>query len=307
MPKPIKPAMNTFMKKLKDKLLERYSEGTTGVYITKLRILNKDKPFTNFAFLKPYETIIETINKIENINTRMSYFVSILGVLNVVNIPAYNKVKPFYNQAFMQFKMDFLNKVDPNEKTQKQSDNWIDWDEVMRKYTDLEAKAAALTMDDSLTKEGMDTIDEFIILSLYTLLPPRRNVDYYDMVIGKGDDKTLNYYDGNTFTFNVFKTARSRGTETLDVPIKLKAILDEYIENLGLREGDHLLFNSMKNRGSSTKITRTLNRIFGKAISTSMLRHIWVSYLLGDVVQKVKDNANAMGHSVGTDINYAKV
>jgi hypothetical protein len=59
---------------------------------------------------------------------------------------------------------------------------------------------------------------------------------------------------------------------------------------------------------SAQNITRELNTIFGKKISTSMLRHIYLSNLYKDVpkLNQMIRTAEEMGHSVGEAMKYVK-
>jgi len=297
------------MDTLKSKLLEKYSEGTANLYLTKLRLLNRDKPFTSLAFLKDHVKMNEAIDKIENINTRKSYLTALVGVLEQLNNPTYNKVNTHYKTALNNFKVDVVNKIDPNEKTQVQADNWMNWSEVMNMQEKLKKAADMVTAEEvaNNNSKAIDAIERNVLLSLYTSLPPRRNADYFQMVIGTGDDKDKNYYDGEHFIFNVYKTVRSRGAEKLAVPNVLRDTLDDYIKLMALKTGDWLLFPETNDRNGSVKMTRSLNSIFGKNVSSSMLRHIWNTHLLGPILEKVKDNAAALGHSIGTDLNYVKM
>lgn len=301
--------MSPYMDTLKIKLLEKYSEGTANLYLTKMRLLNKDKPFLSLAFLKDHVKINELISKIENINTRKSYLTALVGVLDQVNNPTYNKINSNYKTALNTFKVDVVNKINPNEKTKTQEDNWMTWEEVMTVQKKLQAEADKVTADkiENNNSQAIDAIEKNLLLSLYTGLPPRRNADYFQMVIGKTEDKTKNYYDGENFVFNIYKTSRSRGAEKFAVPNALRTVLDSYIKMMDLKDGDYLLFPEITDRSGSVKMTRSLNSIFGKNVSSSMLRHIWNTHLLGGVLEKVKENATALGHSIGTDLNYVKI
>jgi integrase len=297
--------MSPYMDTLKAKLKEKYSEGTANLYLVKLRILNRDKPFPSLAFLKNHTKLLEIINAVENVNTRKSYLTAVVGVVDSANIPAYNKINEHYKKALNEFKVDY-NKIDKNAKTATQSKNWIEWSEVEALQKKLTTSASKVKKSDIENNNGgaIDTLEQHLLLSLYTMIPPRRNADFYEMVIGKAGDKSKNYYDGKQFVLNIFKTARSRGSEFIDVPDNLQKVIDTYIELMGLKDGDYLLYNGSKR--SPIKITRELNHIFGKKISSSMLRHIWNTFLFGDVIDKIKENADALGHSVGMDLNYVK-
>ena len=299
---------NKFMDAVKVKLLEKYSAGTAELYLTKLRILHENSPFTSFSFLKDHAKNIATISDIENLNTRKSYLTAIVSVLEVLNTTAYNKINNHYKKALNDFKTNVYNKIDPNAKTDTQKDNWIEWEEVMAKQKLLKEQADKVTPKEVAqnNSHAIDALDRNLILSLYTELPPRRNNEYYLMRLGSGNEES-NWYDGNKFTFNVFKTARVRGVETVDVPGTLEKIIDDYIKIMNLRPGDYLLFHDDVNRKTPAKMTRALNSIFGKKIGASMLRHIWTSHLLGNVLPVIKANADALGHSVGTDLAYVKI
>ena len=53
-------------------------------------------------------------------------------------------------------------------------------------------------------------------------------------------------------------------------------------------------------------ITKILNKIFGKRISSSALRHIFLSDKYKDVTKDMKADAEMMAHSVGQQKDYIK-
>ena len=69
-----------------------------------------------------------------------------------------------------------------------------------------------------------------------------------------------------------------------------------------------MIYSSNNNKISCPQITRILNKVFGKSISTSMLRHIYLTNVYKDVPQinKMENLANEMGHSVSTAMEYIK-
>ena len=69
-----------------------------------------------------------------------------------------------------------------------------------------------------------------------------------------------------------------------------------------------MIYSRNGNKLSCPQITRMLNKIFGKKISTSMLRHIYLTNIYKDVPQinKMENLANEMGHSVSTAVEYIK-
>ena len=79
---------------------------------------------------------------------------------------------------------------------------------------------------------------DYLILSLYTLIPPRRNLDYMEMFICKnaGTDEEKNYLEVNMknepykLVFNKFKTSKSAGSQEVTVPDELKRIINIYLK-----------------------------------------------------------------------------
>ena len=53
----------------------------------------------------------------------------------------------------------------------------------------------------------------------------------------------------------------------------------------------------------STEITKILNKIFGKNISSSMLRNIFLTDKYGDVMEELKKDTKAMATSVDVAMN----
>ena len=125
------------------------------------------------------------------------------------------------------------------------------------------------------------------------------------MKIRNYDVKTDNYYKGNKFYFNKYKTVKTYGMQILELPKELNNILKKWIK---MNTNDYMIYSSNNNKISCPQITRILNKVFGKNISTSMLRHIYLTNVYKDVPQinKMENLANEMGHSISTAMEYIK-
>jgi hypothetical protein len=53
-------------------------------------------------------------------------------------------------------------------------------------------------------------------------------------------------------------------------------------------------------------ITLRLNKIFGRKVASTMLRHIFITHKFGDEFEEMSKTASAMGHSLGEQRDYAK-
>lgn len=311
MPRTPQPSTETkFMIGIRDKLkANNLAEGTARLYLTKLKKLNDNKDFTSLAFLKDTKTMKAKFEDLGNKNTKKSYITSVVSVLNVVNTKQYNSTNIFY-KALLNDQKEYFNTLDPHAKTDTQKENWMDWEEVLKIYKTIDDEAKNLTPELlAKSRQAKQLLSDWMLLSFYVLTPPRRNADYYLMKLDT-DKKTnadYNYYSINEgkFYFNKFKTARY-GKEVFDVSTPLKKVLAKYIELTGLKDDDYILFTADTNRSSGSVMTKSLNRIFGKKIGASMLRHSYLSSKYGAVEKEMATDSAMMSHSMGQQSDYIK-
>jgi len=110
-----------------------------------------------------------------------------------------------------------------------------------------------------------------------------------------------------SFIFNKFKTSKKYGQQTLEVPEALSNVISEYLKFHPLKKNASFKFLVSHDGTPITAvnaITRVLNKVFGKRVGSSMLRHIFLSTKY-DIKEMEKD-ANAMGHSVEEQKKYMK-
>ena len=209
-------------------------------------------------------------------------------------------------QTVMNTIMKKVNDDYKNQKmNEKQKDNWISIDEIKEKYNVLSINANLMLRRKKILNENV--MMEFLLMSFLggVLIPPRRSLDYSELKIRNYDIKTDNYYKANKFYFNKYKTVKTYGLQVLEVPKELNVVLKKWIK---INTNDYMIYSSNNNKISCPQITRILNKIFGKNISTSMLRHIYLTNIYKDVPQinKMESLADDMGHSVSTAMEYIK-
>ena len=300
--------MDTLSTHLKAKGL---SEGTINLYMTKLVKINGNKPFTALVFLKDFKKVKVFLMSLANENTRKSYITAIVSILNNVGKTKEYMTANILYKAMMNKSIAIANEpVDAHEMTEKQKENWLEWVEIMKKQKELETATQSLTKEDMAKPSNKKLMMHYLLLSLYTLTPPRRNLDYILMKLdldGKKEDENFNYYDPKqkTFTFNVFKTKWKYGKEVIPCPLPLCNILDRYVDLEGIGDNDMILFKDDEKR-LGAHITKTLNNIFGKKIGATMLRHFYDTHKYGAVLKGMQEDAFMMGHSVQEQGKYVK-
>jgi len=303
----------SFIDNLKQKLTEKkLSPSSINLYIRNLEKLNDNDQFKNFNFLKKIDVIIDKLNKYKN-NTKRSYFISIVSALSTE--PKHKKLYDKYYKMMMDINTT-IKQTPTDIKSEAQEKNWIEWDDVKEKYNNLLEDVKKLPK--KLKNENQyNVLLNFVILSLYVLIPPRRNSDYQKMNAVKGiniTEKTRNYYDvdADTFTFNVYKTANTHGQQIEEIPKELQDVLHLYLKHHPLIKSKKydvpfLVYYNGTPLDKINSITYILNKIFGRKIGSSMLRHIYLSYKYGNITDEMKQDATSMGHNTQTQKDYIKV
>jgi integrase len=193
------------------------------------------------------------------------------------------------------------------EMSENQKDNWMDWTDILERYNGLEKSIQHLYKLEKLNKEQLKQLQMYTILSLYTLIPPRRSLDYIELKFRNIDKAEDNYITKDEIVFNKYKTAKIYGETKVKIPKKLKTILDKFIKFRGeLNDKEYLFFDNNGNKLNQTKLNNILVNFFDKKIGPSMLRHIYLSHYLKNVPQGVFETAKDMGHSVEQAIKYKK-
>lgn len=193
------------------------------------------------------------------------------------------------------------------KKTDTQQDNWISQDAVMEIYRQLEKDTKHLFSKASLSMSELQRLQDYVILSVYTLIPPRRLMDYTAFKLRDINTDEDNYMKGNTFVFNNYKTKNKYGKQEVKIPVRLRNIIQKWGKK---HDNEYLLFSEKGTPLPQSRLTQKLNRIFGKNISVNMLRHIFISEKVLDAVpalEKLEGIAEDMGHSVETQQLYKKL
>jgi len=308
-----------FAASLEAKLVDekKVSPSTAATYIKTLTILNDKKPFKNLNFLKKTEEILVKIAEYAESSQR-AILATIVSVLSL--FPKLNKVYEVYKAAMMT-RVEEGRKVaeeTKGTKSKKQEENWMTWEEVKEKKDKLASEVAEDLKTKTLNVGQYEKVLHHLVLSLYTDIQPRRNADYTEMMVVKSWKEDLpkdhNYYDikGKRFIFNKFKTAKTYGQQIVELPESLVSTLTYYIKRHPLakeRKTDYPLLVEANGEPlvAVNAITRILNKVFGKKVGSSMLRHIFITDKYGGTKTEMETDARAMGHSVAEQQNVYNV
>jgi len=311
-------------KELKEK--KQLSDSSIQAYLRNLKKLNKDEIFTNFNFLKDESVIQKKLEGYKE-NTKRNYLISVVSVLSLSSKPAIKKLHDKYYSLMMKKNEEINKDVNPNDLTETQEKNWMSWKQVKEKYDKLENEIDAFYKQKTISENQYNSLLGYVILSLYIHQAPRRNKDYQIMKLTtnyKPDmPREYNYLDltKKEFIFNSYKTSTKYGTQVIKISDDLWEALTKYFKHHKLvdikkngipvlnenSDGDwFLIYKNDKPLDKVNSITRILNKIFEKAIGSSMLRHIFLTDKYGDTLEKAEKDAKDMAHSSGQQKDYIK-
>jgi hypothetical protein len=310
--------VSDFMLNLQKRLQEerKVVESTAIQYLQSLHSLNGGKPFNNLAWTKKFDTVQAAIDGYAK-STQSTMYKVLASVLSLFADKAtYKAAYTHWKDKMMEARKE--RESEPvHEKNDKQEENWLDWPEVEKKKSGLKQEISSFISTKHITPLQFEKLLQFVVLSLYTDIPPRRNTDFLEMYVikkmCKDCDKTKNYYDLAThkFHFFVYKTAKSYGEQVVDVPEELQQTLADYFKFHPLARTKAKEFKLLVKQDGSplttvNAITRILNRIFGKKVGSSMLRHIYLTSKYGNTIEQMEKDSMAMAHSVGQQSEYIK-
>ena len=321
--------MNNFIDELKTKLMneKKIGESSANLYIRNLIRLNDKKPFESLIFLKDLNDIESKLERYSD-NTKKTILASIVSILSLFkDTPSYKKIYKTYYDKMMAIGNDMKN-IDTATKTNKQKMNWMTWELITDIKNKLKEAVMKFSKNKTISENQYQILLHYIVLLLYYDLPPRRNQDYQFMnFVSEYDDAPADInlldYKHKRFIFNKYKTNKKYGQQVVSFlpendDEKLKEFneaLDIYLRFHPLNTKPNLKFNKKTEfpflvypSGHAftqvNSITRILNKIFQKNVSSSMLRHIYLSTKYN--IDEMKRDSNAMGHSLNEQRQYMK-
>jgi len=276
------------------------SKSSIKTYSSILRNLYKkvfDSDKINFDDFEKSKEILDHLKTLEP-NKRKT----ILSALVVIT-----DNKDYRTQMLDDIK-DYNKEQAKQEKNETQEQSWVSQDEVNLIFKELEKNAKLLYKKSSLSNSDLQEIQSYIIMALLSgvFIPPRRSKDYVDFKIKNVDKSKDNYIEKNKLIFNSYKTAKTYGQQTIDIPPGLNAILKKWVK---VNPTDYLLFDSSLKPLSNVKLNQRINKLFGKKVSVNQLRHTFLSDKYGDLINKKGELAKDfkdMGSSMIQESTYIK-
>jgi len=209
-----------------------------------------------------------------------------------------------YRDLMLEDVRNYNKEISKQVKTDAQEEAWVNTEQIKELCEDLRQNAELLYKKKNMTITDLQEIQNYIIVCLLggcCGIAPRRSKDFVDFKIKSIDKTKDNFLDKNKLVFNSYKTAKTYGQQTVDIPIQLKNVLNKWIK---INPTEYLLFDSNMNQLSSVKLNQRLNKLFDKKIGVNGLRHSYLTDKYADHSQKSKSLEKDM-QNMGSSLNMA--
>lgn len=287
------------------------SKSTIQTFETALKRIEKiyKKPIENLNldFINNPDDIIKKFSKTEYSKNTMYSTINMINKL-IIMIDASLTLKKQWGDKVKSLTQERDNAQLDNAKTRTESENWIDYDELLEKVE------REIDLIFEMENVKSNEFRNLLIFSLYCLMPPARIGNYLDCKVIKENSENLpathNYIiikdmDNNPsfyFVFNKFKTCKSLGTQMFKVENpKLIAMLYRYFKYHN-KDGEYFLMSRGKELSQpnlTNILKKTSQEITEKNLSCNMLRHIYITYFLSQnpTLRQKLEIAGAMGQT----------
>jgi hypothetical protein len=214
-----------------------------------------------------------------------------------------------YRKKMLEDITDYNKEIGKQEKTEKQKDNWIEKEDISKLFVKYLDNSKYLYKKKNLSMDDLQEIQLFIILCLLggIYIPPRRSKDYVDFKIKDIDSNTDNFIKGSKLQFNSYKTSKTYGLQTVDVPKPLTVILKKWIS---INPTDYLLFDSKKQKLTNVKLNQRLNKIFSNNhVGVNSMRKTYLTdkfAVSSDIIKDIDKTFKDMGSSGAQFQTYVK-
>ena len=289
--------------------------------------LKEAKPNVSASTIKTYNTILKTIykkvfgtdetpdiEKFKDVEKIFDYIKDAPLQTQKTKLSAIMALAPVavYRNRIYEIQKELSKETEKSEMTEKLEVAEITPEEMKKVVKSVKKNADAINRKSELTMKDLQDIQNYIIVSLYHgHIPPRRAIDFTEMVLIPIDKASENYINikKSKFVFNQYKTASVYGTQEVAIPPALKRILKKWIALIP-DDVNHLLFNSKREQLSNVSLNQRLNEIFGANKGVNSLRHYYLTQNHSKTVEgtdKLAADMVAMGSNINQAKTYIKV
>lgn len=295
--------LKSLEKKYRESTIRTMNNNIKRIFLQALKTdVYKTEDLYEIEKIKPY---LEE----QKLGVKKTLIANILGLLKLQKKPKTPKpILKKWEKYFDEVCKDYADKSKYKESSEKEKANHMSMDEIKQTLKHYEGLVKVIKNKDTFKPKDMITYEKYIVLLLYTTLPPLRSEDYYKMLLTISRKHNYTNLKSRVMYIKVYKTSKTYGTRKINLTKELNEELKEWVTIQKKYNPDLETVYLMPTVGSKlTKplsqqaFTDLLNRIFHpKKISSSMLRKIYISELIDKQLSPDERKAitKIMGHSL---------
>lgn len=234
-----------------------------------------------------------------------------------------------YRKPMLEDIQEYRSEIDKQQKTQKQKENWVTTEELEQMYAKWKTIATPLLKKkEPLTSAELQRVQNYVMLALYALIPPRRSADYFNFKIRNVNESEDNFMKPTKvkkgqeeptdasgdpiktkqmFVFNKYKTAWKYHAQNVGVPDELEKVIKAWIR---VNPHEYLLVDVNGNKLDGSKMHARFNAIFGRKVSTTAFRHSFLTDKYKNTMEAMQEmdaDLKKMGSSSAQASTYVKL
>jgi len=285
---------------VKDATINTYLQGIKKI---SKELFDSEKP--SIQYFKGYEDVKKYVLEMKSLASQKNMVTCILVLVKAFRKEMGDALIETYADLHKELSKKQEESYLDNNKTEREEKNWTTREEITNKIKSLQTEIDNWDTKKSKRKLA-DKIQQHLVLSLYTLLPPLRN-DYALVKIIKDPefetdeeqiDKSCNYINLATSKLLLckYKTDKVYGIKKIEIPESLLEVIvnwEKVKKDIFEIPHDFMIINTtnLKNM-TPNSLTKYINKIFSpKKISTTLLRKIYLSEKY-PVVNTYRDQLN---------------
>ena len=264
----------------------------------------KNNLVTQYDFIKYKDDILSYLDTL-SLTQRKSKIAGIISLLSdKKDDKDYKDVIEEMRTVMNDTAREYDEKEVGQEMTPRQKENYMSWPEIMAIYEKLKAHALPLLKIpvDKITNDVFEILQNYVLLSVYCLIPPRRVKDFALFKIRNIDtseDSKDNYMviekKKPFFVFNSYKNSGKLGAQKVPINTELKKIIDAWIK---INPTDWLIVSNKRQKIQLNRINTMLNNIFKRNLAPTLMRHAYLTHHFGNVnLADLEKTADLMGNS----------
>ena len=290
---------------VKPDILARFKEGksqeTVKTYLSMLTKFFREAFNSDTFEITPLKSIEKVKKYLSTLSTTSYKLITIATVMLLKAADASKDLIDIYGKLARHSRIKDLEERQHRPATEAELEAYMSWDDIVKLRNDYSKRLNDRATIQSMTElEAQRFFMRYLTLCLFTMIPPQRGQIYFNCYVDKRPRNGANYVDTKKGELHIreYKTKRSYGERIIKLPPQLTSLIKDWKQVTNCTNS-LLLCDSQGKKMTTQCFTQFVNSIFGKNISTDMIRKVYTSHMYkkGLTEEQQKQLAALLGHS----------